>query len=63
MKGIALLGAFSVLAGRGYEPQNVAGASPGPQAALIAVGYGAQELKEIVANPGQDRFKDETTES
>ena len=30
VKGIALVGAFSVLEERGYEPENVAGASAGP---------------------------------
>ena len=63
VKGIALVGAFSVLEKRGYEPQNMAGASAGAiVAALIAAGYGADELKEIIANLDYDRFKDEAIE-
>lgn len=63
VKGIALVGAFSVLEGRGYEPQNMAGAPAGAiVAALIAAGYGAEELKEIVANLDYDRFKDQAIE-
>lgn len=63
VKGIALVGAFSVLQERGYEPQNMAGASAGAiVAALIAAGYGAGELKEIIAELDYDRFKDEALE-
>ncbi len=63
VKGIALVGAFSVLQERGYEPQNMAGASAGAiVAALIAAGYGAGELKEIIAELDYDRFKDEAIE-
>ncbi|MDQ4128258.1 MAG: patatin-like phospholipase family protein [Actinomycetota bacterium] len=63
VKGIALVGAFSVLEERGYEPQNMAGASAGAiVAALIAAGYGAGELKEIVAGLDYDQFKDEALE-
>ncbi len=63
VKGIALVGAFSVLEERDYEPQNMAGASAGAiVAALIAAGYGAGELKEIVAGLDYDQFKDEALE-
>jgi NTE family protein len=63
VKGIALVGAFSVLEERGYEPQNMAGASAGAiVAALIAAGYDAGELKEIVAKLDYDQFKDEAIE-
>lgn len=63
VKGIGLVGAFSVLEERGYEPQNMAGTSAGAiVAALIAAGYDAGELKEIVANLDYDRFKDEAIE-
>jgi NTE family protein len=63
VKGIALVGAFSVLEDEGYEPQNMAGASAGAiVAALIAAGYGAEELKEIIAELDYDSFKDEGLE-
>lgn len=63
VKGIALVGAFSVLEKRGYEPQNMAGASAGAiVAALISAGYNAEELKEIVANLDYARFKDQAIE-
>ncbi|MDQ3317374.1 MAG: patatin-like phospholipase family protein, partial [Actinomycetota bacterium] len=63
VKGIALVGAYSVLEERGYEPQNMAGASAGAiVAALIAAGYGAEELKGIIANLDYDQFKDEAIE-
>jgi NTE family protein len=49
LKGIGLVGAYSVLEERGYRPQNVAGASAGAiVAALVAVGYTAAELREVV---------------
>ena len=63
VKGIGLVGAFSVLKERGYESQNMAGASAGAiVAALIAAVYDAGELKEIVANLNYDRFRDEAVE-
>ena len=63
VKGIALVGAFSVLEEEGYEPQNMAGASAGAiVAALLAAGYGAGELKKIIAELDYDRFKDEALE-
>ena len=63
VKGIALVGAFSVLEERGYEPQNMAGASAGAiVAALIAAGYTAAELREIIGGLDYDLFKDEAWE-
>ena len=63
VKGIALVGAFSVLEKRGYEPQNMAGASAGAiVATLIAAGYTAAELREIIGELDYDMFKDEAWE-
>jgi NTE family protein len=63
VKGIALVGAYSVLEERGYQPQNMAGASAGAiVAALLAAGYTAAELREIIGELDYDRFKDEAWE-
>jgi NTE family protein len=63
VKGIALVGAFSVLEERGYEPQNMAGASAGAiVAALIAAGYSSVELRKIIGELDYDHFKDEAWE-
>ena len=63
VKGIALVGAFSVLEERGYEPQNMAGASAGAiVAALVAAGYTATELRRIIGELDYDHFKDESWE-
>ena len=60
VKGIALVGAYSVLEEEGYEPQNMAGASAGAiVATLIAAGYTSDELKEIISKLDYDQFKDE----
>ncbi len=60
VKGIALVGAFSVLEERGYQPQNMAGASAGAiVAALVAAGYTATELRRIIGKLDYDHFKDE----
>ncbi|MGH3145069.1 MAG: patatin-like phospholipase family protein, partial [Rubrobacter sp.] len=49
LKGIALVGAYSVLEEEGYSPQNVAGASAGAiVAALVAADYTAAELRDII---------------
>ena len=49
LKGIALVGAYSVLEEHGYVPQNMAGASAGAiVAALLAAGYTASELREVI---------------
>ncbi len=63
VKGIALVGAFSTLEERGYEPQNMAGASAGAiVAALIAAGYSSSELRNIIGELDYDHFKDEAWE-
>ena len=63
VKGVALVGAYSVLEERGYRPECVAGASAGAiVAALIAARYGADELSEIVGALDYSRFQDEAWE-
>lgn len=63
VKGIALLGAYSVLEERGYEPQNLAGASAGAiVAALVAAGYTAQDLHGIIGSLDFERFLDRAWE-
>jgi NTE family protein len=50
LKGIGLVGAYSVLEEQGYRPQNMAGASAGAiVAALVAAGYTAAELRAVVS--------------
>ncbi len=59
VKGIGLAGAYSVLEEQGYQPQNVAGTSAGAiTAALIAAGYAAAELKDIVFGMDFNAFRD-----
>jgi NTE family protein len=59
VKGIGLAGAYAVLEEEGYEPQNVAGTSAGAiTAALIAAGYTAAELKDIVVSMDFLAFRD-----
>ncbi|MGH7620806.1 MAG: patatin-like phospholipase family protein, partial [Gemmatimonadaceae bacterium] len=59
VKGIGLAGAYSLLEERGYKPQNLAGTSAGAiTAALIAAGYGASELKDIIFGLDFRRFED-----
>ena len=59
VKGIGLAGAYSALEQAGYEPQNVAGTSAGAiTAALIAAGYSADELREIVFELDFRQFED-----
>jgi NTE family protein len=59
VKGIGLVGAYSVLEEQGYQPQNTAGASAGAiTAALIAAGYTAEELHEILGTLDFSDFKD-----
>jgi NTE family protein len=63
VKGIGLAGAFSVLEEHGYKPQNLAGTSAGAiTAALIAAGYSAAEVKDIVFNLNFRQFEDKTWE-
>src|SRR5215216_4713179 len=59
VKGIGLAGAFEALEKHGYRRNNVAGTSAGAiTAALVAAGYTAQELKDIVFDMPFSRFKD-----
>jgi NTE family protein len=61
VKGIGLAGAHAVLEERGFVPQNVAGTSAGAiTAALIAAGYTAAEIREIVFGLDFRQFEDET---
>jgi NTE family protein len=63
VKGIALIGALSVLEERGFQTQNVAGASAGAiVAALHSAGYTSAELQEIIGELDYDRFKDRAWE-
>lgn len=62
IKGIALVGAYSVLEERGYQLVNMAGASAGAiVATLVAAGYSAEELYDVMKNPRKD-FKDKAWE-
>ena len=59
LKGIGLVGAYSVLEERGYRPQNVAGASAGAiVAALVAAGYTAAELRRTIEGCDFESLKD-----
>jgi len=59
VKGIGLAGALATLEERGYRPQNVAGTSAGAiSAALLAAGYTAAELKEIILELDYRAFQD-----
>jgi NTE family protein len=63
VKGIGLAGAFAALEARGYEPKKVAGTSAGAiTAALVAAGYSAKELDEILLEVPFDKFRDEGPE-
>jgi NTE family protein len=63
VKGVGLVGALAVLEEQGFEPQNVAGASAGAIAAtLLAAGYRAAELREIVLNLDFRSFEDRAWE-
>jgi NTE family protein len=63
VKGIGLAGAYAELARRGFAPKSVAGTSAGAIfAALVAAGYSADELADIVATLPYESFKDETWE-
>jgi NTE family protein len=60
VKGIALAGALSVLEERGYEAQNLAGASAGAIAAtLYTAGYSAEELHHELARIPFREFLDQ----
>jgi NTE family protein len=63
VKGIGLAGAYSMLEERGFEAKNIAGTSAGAiTAALIAAGYRADELKEIIVSLDFRQFQDEAWE-
>ncbi|MBM3315283.1 alpha/beta hydrolase, partial [candidate division WOR-3 bacterium] len=60
VKGIGLVGAYSVFEERGYEFANLAGTSAGAiVAGLLAVGYSAEELKRVMQALDYRKFKDE----
>jgi len=59
VKGIGLAGAVETLEERGYVSQNVAGTSAGAiTAALLAAGYTAAELKELIIGLDYRQFED-----
>ncbi len=63
VKGIGLAGALATLEERGYAPQNVAGTSAGAiTAALLAAGYSAAELREIIIELDYRQFQDRAWE-
>jgi NTE family protein len=63
VKGIGLAGALATLEEEGYRPQNVAGTSAGAiSASLLAAGYDADELKEIIMNLDYRQFEDKAWE-
>ena len=59
VKGIALVGAFSVLEERGFQTQNVAGTSAGAVVgSLVAAGYTAKELHDLLQETPFSNFQD-----
>src|SRR6478672_6766746 len=59
VKGIGLAGAWEALEAANYRPRRVAGTSAGAiTAALIAAGYTAAELKEVVLSLDFRQFED-----
>ena len=59
VKGIGLVGAVAVAEEKGYHWENLAGTSAGAiVAALLAAGYRAAELKEVLQELDYNRFKD-----
>ena len=59
VKGIGLVGAVAVAEEKGYQWENVAGTSAGAiVAALMAAGYSAAEMKEIIEELDYNRLKD-----
>ena len=59
VKGIGLVGAVAVTEERGYQWQNLAGTSAGAiVAALLAAGYNATEMKEIMEKLDYNNFMD-----
>lgn len=62
--GTALVGALCVLEERGYVPQNIAGTSAGAiVASLLAAGYKATEIRDIMFRQNFSTFADPTWES
>jgi NTE family protein len=60
VKGIALVGACSILEERGYKAQNIAGTSAGAVVgSLVAAGYTAKELHDLLQETPFSRFQDE----
>jgi NTE family protein len=63
VKGIGLAGALQTLEEREYVPQNVAGTSAGAiTAALLAAGYTADELREVIVSLDYRQFQDRAWE-
>lgn len=63
VKGIALVGALSVLEERGYQLEHLAGTSAGAiVATLCAAGYSAAQIQEVIAGQNFSRFMDMTWE-
>jgi NTE family protein len=59
VKGIGLAGALATLEERDYRAQNIAGTSAGAiTAALLAAGYSAAELREIIVSLDYRQFQD-----
>ncbi|HYW85855.1 MAG TPA: patatin-like phospholipase family protein, partial [Spirochaetia bacterium] len=59
VKGIALVGALSAFESHGFKWCNLAGTSAGAiVASLLASGYSAAELKEIIGNLDYMKFED-----
>ena len=59
VKGIGLVGAVAVAEEKGYRWSNVAGTSAGAiVAALVAAGYNATELRQVMAELDYNRLKD-----
>ena len=63
VKGIGLAGALATLEEREYRPQNIAGTSAGAiTAALLAAGYSAADLREIIVSLDYREFQDRAWE-
>ena len=60
VKGIGFAGAISEIEKAGYKFENIAGTSAGAIiAALLAVGYNSQEIKDELEKLDYNNFKDE----
>src|SRR5262245_43545018 len=59
VRGVALVGAYSVLEENGFQPVNLAGTSAGAiVAALIAAGYRAADLHRMLMELDLKEFQD-----